>query len=261
MLVRLQSGLKGTHALTERRFHVQTPGHPAHWRIRNIRQLKGASDGSATSAPFRFSRAGGQSHSSGARQITVPRTARNSLRLWQKRNQTAHSRGFRRSFFSPAATRRQCSLQTQHYEQGAFDLFLPYKGSENTRHLPDITAPPSRTRHSERVSPHPVQQNQPGRLHDIFSWPRYPHASVLVMARRFSAYNDVCPSSSTSFHEFLTMVHDIFRTATSPSSVWRQFAWSLFSFRRSCHVQHGSPRIIHTPQWCHHQVASVPLCP
>lgn len=35
-----QSGLKGTHALTERRFHVQTPGHPVFTGGQgNIRQL------------------------------------------------------------------------------------------------------------------------------------------------------------------------------------------------------------------------------
>ena len=64
----------------------------------------------------------------------MPRAARNSLRLWQKRNQTAHSRGFRRSFFTPqqhAANARQNGIG----EQGALDLFLPYKGGER-KHPP-----------------------------------------------------------------------------------------------------------------------------
>ena len=68
------------------------------------------------------------------KRITVPRTARNNLGLWQKRSQTTHSRGFRRSFFTPqqhAANTRQNGVG----EQGALDLFLPYKGGER-KHPP-----------------------------------------------------------------------------------------------------------------------------
>ena len=84
--------------------------------------LPGQADHSATGSPQQLE------------IVTVPRAARNSLRLWQKRSQTAHSRGFRRSFFTPqqhAANARQNGIG----EQGALDLFLPYKGGER-KHPP-----------------------------------------------------------------------------------------------------------------------------
>ncbi|MFR6519190.1 MAG: hypothetical protein ACLUPV_08195 [Bilophila wadsworthia] len=52
------------------------------------------------------------------------------MRLWQKRSQTAHSRGFRRSFFTPQ--QHAAMLGRRHWRASALDLFLPYKGGEKT---------------------------------------------------------------------------------------------------------------------------------